>query len=183
MSLILFLFYWIIIPSVIFVTGFWLWGSVNTTIAKCSIVTACFAALSGFLWIAVGETWWVDQQVKELCHKDGGVKIYETVKLSPEKYEELKRVNFILPNKNRLKQTDEYFYESESQWLKETRPRLLRSHSQIIRRNDGKVLGELVRYSRGAGGLPGPWHGSGFSCPDPVKQPSKFETAIFHIGN
>lgn len=183
MSLILFLFYWVVIPGAIIVAGTRLWRGAVTSVAKAAVATACTVTLGWFLWLAVGEIWWVNQQVKELCAKDGGVKIYETVRLSPEKYDELKRVNFILPNKTWLKPTDEYYRDSEDQWIKKTRPKLLRIYTRIVRRSDGRVLGEFVRYGRGEGGLPGPWHGSSFSCPDPVKQPSKFETAIFVIGD
>jgi hypothetical protein len=180
MSLIIFLF-WIWVPAAIIAAGIWLWRRAATVVARTAAVIACAAALGWFLWLAVGETWWVDQQVKALCAKDGGVKIYETVRLTQEKYDELKRVNFILPDMSRLKPADEYYHDSEDQWLKETRPGLLRSYSRIIRRSDDKVLGEYVHYGRGAGGLPGPWHGSSFACPDPTKV--KFGTAIFVIGD
>lgn len=126
--------------------------------------------------------WYYDQQVKELCAKDGGVKVYETVKLSPEKYDELKRVNFILPDKLRLKPTDEYYSVTDRYYYRQGNPEMTRVKHRIVRRMDGKVLGQLIRYGRSGGDLPGPWHGSGFMCPDPTKA-SNFETAVFQIGD
>ena len=73
MSLILFIFYWLGIPGAVILVGMWMWRRPVSPIAKGLAVTACVAALSGFLWLAVGKTWLVDQQVKELCAKDGGV--------------------------------------------------------------------------------------------------------------
>ena len=38
-----------------------------------------------------------DQQVKELCAKDGGVKVYETVKMPAEKFNQWGQINFFKP--------------------------------------------------------------------------------------
>ena len=183
MSLILFLVYWIGIPFAIFIAGKWVWRQKEISpIAKGFGLLACVAALTGFLWLAVGETWWVDQQVKELCAKDGGVKVYETVRLSPEKYDELERINFMLPSKYRSKSTDEYYIESDDKFLRESNPKLLRSHAWIVRIRDGKTLGDYVHYARGGGGLPGPWHGSSFHCPEIRKESPSLES-LFIKGN
>lgn len=192
MSLIIFLF-WIWVPIAIIATGVWLWRSNATTAAKGAVVTSCTAALGWFLWLAVGEVWWADQQVREFCAKDGGIKVYETVKLSTEKYEEMKLVNFNLPDKSQLKPTDEYYYELDGQvyekngnpkWVehhKDQSIELTRSHFKIYRRLDNKLLGESIRYGRGGngGGLPGPWHGSSFNCPEIRKEIPSIETSVF----
>jgi hypothetical protein len=131
--------------------------------------------------ISSGVKWHYDQQVRELCAKDGGVAVFETVKLSPEKYDELKRVNFILPDKLRAKPTDEYYSVTDHYDYRLGNPEVSRRQYRIIRNSDQKVLGELVFYGRGGGDLPGPWHGSSFTCPSPTKV--NFETAIFLIGD
>lgn len=181
MSLILFLFYWIVIPGLIIAAGVWLWQRTATAIAKRSVVAISALVMSWFIWVAVGEMWWVDRQVKELCAKDGGVTIYETVRLSPEKYDALRQVNFIVTPEYLLKSTDEYYSKSEHLTLQENNPKVLRNHYQIIRRSDDKILGEYISYGRSGGGLPGPWHGSSLLCPDPTKV--KFATAIFFKGD
>jgi hypothetical protein len=123
----------------------------------------------------------LDDEVKRLCAIDGGVKVYETVRLSAEKYDELKRVNFVLPDKSRAKSTDEYYVDTDRHYFRQGNPEMSRRQYRIIRRSDQKILGELVFYGRGGGDLPGPWHGSSFTCPDPTQV--HFESAIFVKGD
>lgn len=183
MSLLLFLFYWIAIPVLVIGAAVWLWSRMDSPVVRGLIAVACVAGLSGLLWLAVGEKWQADRQVRELCAKDGGVRVYETVKLPAEKFDELKRMNFVLPDKSWAKPTDEYYDETDRHYYKRGRLNLSRTQHRIVRRSDGKVLGESVRYGRAGGDLPGPWHHSSFMCPDPVRQPSKFVSAIFVRGD
>lgn len=183
MSLLLFLFYWIAIPVLVIAAAAWLWRRMDSLMARGLIAVAFMAVLSGLLWLAVGEKWQADRQVWELCAKDGGARVYETVRLPAEKFDELKRRNFVLPEKMRAKPTDEYYDETARHYYKKGRLNILRTQHRIIRRSDGKVLGESVRYGRAGGDLPGPWHHSSFICPDPVRQRSNFESAIFLKGD
>ena len=155
----------------------------KTTIQRKLAIAASIGVLIAPWLVSSGVKWYYDQQVRELCAKDGGVKVYETVKLSPEKYDDLKRVNFILPDKSRLKPADEYYLESEDQFLKEGNPNLLRNHAWVIRRSDGKILGESIQYGRGGGELPGPWHGSSFFCPEISKENPSLEPSVFIKGD
>jgi hypothetical protein len=54
-----------------------------------------------------------------------------------------------------------------------------RIHYQVLRRADGKLLGETTLYLRIGGDLPGPWHHSSFDCPDANKAGDV--TLISHI--
>ncbi|TXH73822.1 hypothetical protein [Thiobacillus sp.] len=177
MSLLLFLFYWIAIPVLVISAAAWLWRRIDSFAVRGLIAVACIATLSGLLWLAVGEKWLADRQVRALCAKDGGVRVYETVVLPAEKFDEWGNVN--IPNKKYAKSTDEYYYESEDQYYRQKAPRLLRMKTRVIRRSDGKVLGESIRYARSGGDLPGPWHESSFGCP-PL--PMKLESSIFLKG-
>jgi hypothetical protein len=181
MSLLLFLFYWIAIPVLMIAVAAWLWRRVNSPAARGLIVVACLATLSGLLWLAVGEKWLADRQVRELCAKDGGVRVYETVTLPAERFD--KWGNLGIRDKKYAKPTDEYYYESEVHYYRRGNPTLLRSRSQVVRRSDGKVLGEAVSYGRGGGDLPGPWHGSSFHCPPIADAEGKIESSIFLKGN
>lgn len=181
MSLLLFLFYWIAIPVLMIVVAAWLWRRVSSPAARGLIVVACLATLSGLLWLAVGEKWLADRQVRELCAKDGGVRVYETVTLPAERFD--KWGNLGIRDKKYAKPTDEYYYESEVHYYRRGNPTLLRSRSQVVRRSDGKVLGEAVSYGRGGGDLPGPWHGSSFHCPPIADAEGKIESSIFLKGN
>lgn len=124
----------------------------------------------------------LDQQVKELCAKDGGIKVYETVKLPPVKYDEYARNNWIFPNKAQAKLTDDFFTETDRYYYKKGNPEMSRRQYRIIRHSDGKVLGESISYGRGGGDMPGPWHDSSYQCPPISKDYPGIEALIFQKG-
>lgn len=181
MSLLVMAFYWIVFPWGVFKLARWLLRKTHSPVFKKFVVVATIGIYTWFLWIAIGQNMWLDHQVDELCAKDGGVKIYETVELTPDLI--LKNTNRIwLPDKEDVKPSDKYYYEIEYFYYRKGNPDLSRRQSRIIRQSDGKVLGESISYSRGGGGLPGPWHGSSYDCPEP-SQGIKFENAIFIKGD
>ncbi|MDH4321350.1 MAG: hypothetical protein OEV73_07600 [Desulfobulbaceae bacterium] len=132
----------------------------------------------GAFWEVAGKKMFYDAQVRELCAKDGGVKVYETVKLTPELLDQAGRI--WIPYESEAKLSDRYYYDVENRYYHEKDPQVTRRQTRIIRRSDGKALGEYIRYGRGGGDLPGFWHGSNFSCPDPRK--IQFESLIFVKG-
>lgn len=163
MSLLLFLFYWIAIPVLVIAAAAWLWRRMNSPAARGLIVVACIATLSGLLWLAMGEKWLADRQVRELCAKDGGVRLYETVILPAAEFDKSGQIR--IPSKRNAKPTDEYFGEWHVHHYRDRNPVVRRDHFLIYRRSDGKLLGEAVSYSRIGGDMPGPWHESSFRCP------------------
>ncbi len=116
----------------------------------------------------------LDDEVRRLCAIDGGIKVYETVTLPASRFDEYGNIK--IKSKKYAKSTDEYYLDTYSVLLKEGNPRLMRINSKVIRSSDQKIMGEFTQYGRGGGDLPGPWHGSSFSCP-PL--PSKLESSIF----
>lgn len=119
----------------------------------------------------------IDQQVKELCAKDGGIKVYETVKLPPDKFNQWGQPNFYRPTQQENALGPDYIYKWERQYIvRRGEPALnpdelaaARDWIQIIRKSDKKILGEVVRYYRAGGDLPGPWMPSSYECP-PAKE-------------
>ena len=105
----------------------------------------------------------LDAQVREMCAKDGGAKVYEQVALPAEKFDEFGVVS--VPVKASAKAGDEFFYEWDITYYKKGNPEMWRSHFKLIRHVDGKLLGESVVYSRRGGDFPGPWHDSSYGCP------------------
>ncbi|HQN47259.1 MAG TPA: hypothetical protein PK034_09405, partial [Rugosibacter sp.] len=89
----------------------------------------------------------LDAEVKRLCAIDGGIKVYETVTLPPELIDKYGGIR--LPSKTLAKLSDEYYYELEIHYYRKGNPEMSRSHYRVIRRSDGKVLGESIRYGRG----------------------------------
>ena len=124
----------------------------------------------------------LDEEVRRLCAKDGGVKVYETVNLPPDKFDRYGNVK--IPDIEKAKESDKYYYVSEMVYLyggktsQDYEARIWRNHYKIIRRSDNKVLGEYVSYTRRGDGFQTPWHPSSFSCSDISKYP-EFEKAIF----
>jgi hypothetical protein len=70
--------------------------------------------------------------------------------------------------KSGRKSNDEFFYSEEKTWImaeKSFAPAVWRSHVQLFRAADNKLLGEAVSYSRRGGDPIGPWHPTSFGCP------------------
>jgi hypothetical protein len=116
MSLLLFLFYWIGIPVLVISAAFWMWRQAVTPLARGGVVGLCIAVLLGLLWLAAGEKWLADRQVRELCAKDGGVKVYETVLLAPDQFDKYGLLR--IPEKRNAKSDDEYYYEFSIDYLR-----------------------------------------------------------------
>lgn len=175
---------WIGVPLFALLVGVLLWRRSRTPMGKSFVVAASIAVLFIPLLVSNGVKAYYDRQVREMCAKDGGVKVYETVILPAEQFDKLKRRNFVFFSKALADPADEYYGETDDHYFLQGNPNLVRMQYRIIRRSDGKVLGESVRYGRGGGDLPGPWHGSSFTCPDPGNPLSpKFATVIFVRGD
>lgn len=168
---------WVVVPLFAALATMLLWRRAGSGLSRALALVVGFVILSAPWLISTGVKAHYDRQVRELCAKDGGVRVYETVRLSAEKYDALKRVNFMLPDKTRTEPVDEYYSETDRYYYRDGNPEISRRQYRIIRRSDQKILGELVFYGRGGGDLPGPWHGSSFTCPNPTEV--RFESAVF----
>jgi len=122
----------------------------------------------GGFWEVAGKKMYWDAKVRELCAVDGGVRVYETVALPPDKFNKWGQINFYHPTQGENALGSEYLVKNEDLFLRaETEdPTLVRYHFRVFRRSDNHLLGERIVYGRGGGDLPGPWHPSSFSCPD-----------------
>ncbi len=108
----------------------------------------------------------LDDEVRRLCAIDGGIKVYETVKLPAEKFNQWGQVNFYKPNLGEGALGNEYLFKSETTYYRKGNPELWKSHYQVIRQADGKIVGESIGYSRRGGDISGPWHDSSYGCPE-----------------
>lgn len=130
------------------------------------VVAVAVFWLGGTFWEVAGKKMYWDARVRKLCAIDGRIKVYETVALSSEKFNRWGQPNFYRPDQGENALGAEYVFKWEMSYLKKGNPSLQRSHTQIFRRDDHKLLGEVIDYSRGGGDLPGPWHPSAFTCPE-----------------
>jgi hypothetical protein len=117
------------------------------------------------------EKYALDRQMEELCKKDGGVKVYETVTLPPEMFDQWGNP---FPEwgtrtlENRL--GPDFLLITDKATLKNGEPlkgdgRLTRYTEKIYRRADGKLLGEAVEYGRSGGDFIVIEHPTSKHCP------------------
>ena len=130
------------------------------------------------LTVALGgcERWALDRQMEELCQKDGGIKVYETVTLPASDFSNIGQP---LARYQQTAQSEQdrfgpdYRYVSKREVLvgKDANPergegRLVRVYTAIYRRSDNKLLGEQIWYQRGGGdGFTFGFQPSGKECP------------------
>ena len=125
-----------------------------------------------------------DHQVKLMCEKDGGVKVYEKIILSKSQLSKLLNEYGQLPTpgKDYAKFSDPFFLESKDMRIRVTNPRLIRSQYDLYRAEDKKMIASAVTYGRSGGDFPTWAHDSSFSCTD-FKGPVflSFEKNIFSV--
>ena len=144
----------------------------NISLSKVTLLV-----LSVYLLAGCAEKYELDRKMEELCKKDGGVKIYETVKLPPEMFDELGQPHFSgdtdfkrLGNGTTRKLGEAYTYIIENTTLKAGDPLkgegyLGCSHYKIQRNSDKKILAEAIQYLRAGGDLLTFGHHSSKACP------------------
>ncbi len=128
------------------------------------LITACWTPQ---------KTYW-DAEVDQLCAIDGGIRVYETVTLPPDKFNERGQINFYRPTQGENALGPDYIFKWDIHYYKKGDPAAIgsqdivmrRTHIKVIRKSDMKLLGEFVLYSRGGGDLPGPWVPSSYRCPN-----------------
>jgi hypothetical protein len=134
-------------------------------------ISARFALVSliGFLsgcagYSPGGKAYW-DARVKEMCEKDGGVTVYERVRISRKQAQVLWHSGLPLPTEH-TRTDSPYFWERTETSIRDSYPMVVRAETIVKRRSDGKVLGKSVRYSRRGGDLPiGLSEATSFACP------------------
>ncbi|MDO8962269.1 MAG: hypothetical protein Q7V02_09210 [Methylophilus sp.] len=103
----------------------------------------------------------LNAQMAELCKKDGGVKVYETVKLPAEMFDDLGNLKAGV----NVRKGEQYVTQFAGAYelvtvprmvLKDGDPlkgegRLARHHSKLERISDGRLLAEVVNYYRSGG--------------------------------
>jgi len=122
----------------------------------------------------------LDAQVRDLCGKDGGIRVYEPIPLPRELFDGQGLVNFYHPDRGENALGPDYLFKEEITYYRTGNPQVSRLQYQVLRRSDGRILGETVVYGRGGGDAPGPWYESGFRCPDsPDGEPNTLLKKIF----
>jgi hypothetical protein len=145
--------------------------------AFCKVLHRAARVRTAIGWLAIAalmpgcEKYALDRQMDELCKTDGGVKIYETVSLPPEMFDQWgdpfpgwrER-----PLESRL--GPDYRYIVETTYLKSGDPqkgegRLDKTVTKIVRRSDERVLGVAISYGRSGGDFIAYANPSSRTCP------------------
>ena len=143
-----------------------------------------------FLWLGIPaiSKWQADKLVAELCAKDGGIKVYETITLPKERFNQWGRIDISF--KNHTKPDDEYFSVNEGKDIIGNSNSdnigaltVIQHRFSIYRMKDNKILGESISYARRGGDSFGHWWmPSVYSCPK-VKEINLDEQIFFKSGN
>jgi hypothetical protein len=120
----------------------------------------------------------LDEEVNRLCAIDGGIKVYETVKLPPEKLNKWNEVNFDVLREERKKFDSEYYYTHTTLYYRKGNPELYRSHFKLFKSHDNVLLGETITYGRRGGGYGGAVARILLSMP-PVADISNLKKSVF----
>ncbi|MGZ8271306.1 MAG: hypothetical protein ACXWT5_08980, partial [Methylophilus sp.] len=118
----------------------------------------------------------LNAQLEELCKKDGGVMVYETVNLPADMFDQFGKPKFDRNDLLKMPKNmqahmlgDDYTYVIETTVLKAgdgwKEGSLVRSNYKILRNADKKILGEAVEYVRAGGDRWYLGHPSSDSCP------------------
>lgn len=132
------------------------------------ISVAFVIVLAGCAGYVPGRQAYWDEQVKEMCARDGGVRIFEKLHIKRSNVRYLGKIDGRIGiSIKRLAHPDAPAYsELQVTYLHDANPQVTRNESTIIRRIDGTVVARWVVYARFGGDFPSPSHGSSFSCPD-----------------
>lgn len=114
-----------------------------------------------------------ETEMAQLCAKDGGIRVYERVPVPAARFTAAGQLIHV-PAKNLVDVLGpEYSYRQQIEYLRgseaHTDLSLSKTTIRIIRKNDGKLLGESISYSRTGGGITLGAHPTGATCPMPDK--------------
>lgn len=134
------------------------------------------------------EKYALDRQMEEMCAKDGGIKVHETVTLPPEKFDQDgdpipgKRSNLM---EERLGSS--YQLTHKTTYLKNGDPlngesQLSRSEWKVIRVADQKTLVDAIVYGRTGGDFIAFAHPTSNGCPQEIGAPKAVIRAAFIKG-
>ncbi|MDT3735112.1 MAG: hypothetical protein ROZ00_02690 [Denitratisoma sp.] len=133
------------------------------------IIPGAFVLL---LLLAVGffegrKAYW-DYRVKQMCEKDGGLKVFEPITISHSQFlawggqEGIRGVP--IPHESENRSDILVFRRTADETLRSGSPEVRRDTTEFVRRSDRKVLGKYVYFARRGGDFPTIAHESSFGC-------------------
>jgi hypothetical protein len=147
-------------------------------VASVVLITAC----AGY---APGEKAYWDAKVRDMCLKDGGVRIFQKLHVSRAEAGTLSRVAgmFNAPMKELADPKSPAFTVLTKTVIHQGNPEVIRSVADVIRRSDGALIARSVVYTRIGGDFPSHAHPSSFECPDLRKNLSDLQSLFVFAGD
>jgi len=123
-----------------------------------------------------------DAQVRGMCAKDGGVRIFEEMLISREQAGHLPHVDGVIAvTKESISDpAAPAFSKILETVVKDGEPSIFRYEQAIVRRSDQATVAKAVIYVRTGGDMPSPAFPSSFYCP-PLKKMNADISTIFRI--
>jgi hypothetical protein len=116
-------------------------------------------ALCWYVYASIRLSYW-NNEVRELCAKDGGVTVYQKVQLLPGE------AIPSLPNEAYASRESPYVTRVKEEIIRARNPEVVRREVLILKREGGVTLGRWVVFSRIGGDTGFVDHRSSFSCQD-----------------
>ena len=128
-------------------------------------LTPILALVAGIVGCEARKAYY-DWQVREMCEKDGGVTVVESVVLTRDEYAGLlnRFGQLDIPSRKKASTGTALLHVDKYEYYRENNPRVTRDELSVLRVADNKVLGTQVSYSRVGGDFLA-FHPSIFSCP------------------
>jgi hypothetical protein len=130
---------------------------------KIALVALVWLAVS--FWYGGGNTLYYDPEVDRLCAIDGGVKVYGTVILPPDKFHKQGGINFFRSGRGQNALGLEYVYKETSSYIRKRNPSIEKRHIEAYRKHDMRLLGESIAYNREGRSVPGGGYFDEYKCP------------------
>jgi hypothetical protein len=107
-----------------------------------------------------------DYQVREMCKKDGGIIVNESVAIDRAQFQVWGGIGDVLgvPNESERRLDIPFYRRTKDENLHDWNPRVMRIETEYIRRRDEKTLGKSIYYFRRGGDFPSWAHESSFGC-------------------
>jgi hypothetical protein len=132
----------------------------------------------------LNKAYW-DSRVSKMCAEEGGISIYESVRFSEEEFIRYGGDDGVItvPDERSARSADFPFAISRNEiQINESFPRVIKRETSVYRKQDNKLLGAYIRFSRIGGDFPtGLAADSSFSCQDINGFRTDLEKQIFLV--
>jgi hypothetical protein len=141
-------------------------SSVKILLLILMLFVLLFLVVVGFF---EGRKMYWDNKVKTMCEKDGGVEVYQKIRIPYSKYKLLPKVygSISIPPKSHVTDSSIVYSVINETIVHKWNPTVVRREHLIKNAKKDKIIGKIVTYSRIGGDFPtGIGHQSSFACPE-----------------